>query len=329
MEGDAMFIPHELGDYLFLSPVSELVWIGSNKHTNAEVLIRVFPKRHTEVLVPQLSAECAIVREIHHPLLAKFLGMLEDENFIYLITDPPHAQTVRDFVMKNGPVSEASALIFFGQFAEIFEEFSRIESARFRVTIDSVYVNDECKITQFYLNFEGTPQDIRFRSPEVISGQLYSQAGVVWSAGLFLYYMTTGRLPFDGEAEDQIRRSILQSHPEIPSVLSPNLAALLGKMLTKNPITRLKMSQVAAHPWMKDAPVQVKAVFVQFTQPSVRNAIEGRPRIGSSGQIKPHVASKSPALGSNIRVTPKRSFAPIAGRGANVFALNPQHAKPD
>lgn len=48
-----------------------------------------------------------------------------------------------------------------------------------------------------------------YASPEVISGKLYAGPEVdVWSCGVILYVMLTGKLPFDDEAIPQLFKKI-------------------------------------------------------------------------------------------------------------------------
>jgi serine/threonine protein kinase len=300
-----------LGHYIFLSPRGDLLWIGNDTRTNEDVLIRIIPKNRPDDVMAKITAEYAVLRELDHPLLAKYHETLEDDHFLYIITDPPHSQSVRDFITRCGPVSDSQALGFFAEFAEISEYFEAAESTNFKVTIDTVYVDDDFHLVQFYVNLDSASFDVRFDPPEVLSNRQFTAASVVWSAAIFLFYITVGSLPFEGPDDDQIRRAILQSRLEIPAALSANLSALLGKMLTKNPITRIEMSQMASQPWVMGEAGEPAPVFVKLTHPREKRETDTRLR-AASGNIK--TTQSKGALRDPIRTMPRKSYGGTVAR---------------
>lgn len=85
----------------------------------------------------------------------------------------------------------------------------------------------------------GTP---RFMSPEQIMGQELDGRSDLYSLGVILYQLTTGKRPVQGETLAAIFRSITQDTPEPPHVLEPMLPEPLStaimRLLAKNPADR-------------------------------------------------------------------------------------------
>jgi len=85
----------------------------------------------------------------------------------------------------------------------------------------------------------GTP---RFMSPEQLMGQELDGRSDLYSLGVILYQLTTGKRPFQGETLAAIFRSITQDTPESPHVLEPMLpealSATIMRLLEKNPADR-------------------------------------------------------------------------------------------
>jgi hypothetical protein len=83
----------------------------------------------------------------------------------------------------------------------------------------------------------------------MLKGENYTQKADVWSAGVLLYAITTGSLPFSDHDVSNILKKIISQDLMIPSFVSPLLMSLLSKMLCKDPATRITVSAIKQHPW--------------------------------------------------------------------------------
>jgi serine/threonine protein kinase len=106
--------------------------------------------------------------------------------------------------------------------------------------------------TQARLTRAGTTVGtVMYMSPEQARGEETDERSDIWSLGVVLYEMLTGKPPFKGEHEQAIIYSILNTPPEPVSRLKPgvpkDLEQLLDKALAKNPTDRYQwMSDFAA-----------------------------------------------------------------------------------
>jgi serine/threonine protein kinase len=88
-------------------------------------------------------------------------------------------------------------------------------------------------------------------APEMLSGKPYTAAIDVWSAGVILYALAVGELPFSGSTREETVDLVIESEPKYPEELSPQIRDLLSKILKKNPAERYSLAQIAGHSWMK------------------------------------------------------------------------------
>merc|ERR1711935_670964 len=84
--------------------------------------------------------------------------------------------------------------------------------------------------------FCGTPDYI---APEIIAYMPYGRSVDWWSYGVLIYEMLTGQPPFDGEDEDELFMSIMDSAPKYPRSLHSNSVQFCKSLMQKNPKKRL------------------------------------------------------------------------------------------
>lgn len=95
----------------------------------------------------------------------------------------------------------------------------------------------------------------------MIKGQSYTTAADIWSAGIFLYSIVAGHLPYDDENIQRLLQKIVYTDVHYPGFMSPPLVDLLKKMLAKNPEARITLDKIKEHHWFS----QTDSAFLSTT----------------------------------------------------------------
>lgn len=105
-------------------------------------------------------------------------------------------------------------------------------------------LDDTCHTSQ------GSPA---FQPPEIANGlECFSGFKVdVWSSGVTLYNIATGKYPFEGDNIYKLFENIGKGEYIIPRELDHLLQSLLDGMLQKDPSDRLDVQQIRQHDWVK------------------------------------------------------------------------------
>lgn len=110
--------------------------------------------------------------------------------------------------------------------------------------LDRFAEDDTCHTSQ------GSPA---FQPPEIANG-LDSFSGFkvdIWSSGVTLFNITTGKYPFEGDNIYKLFENIGSGEFEVPPEVDPLLADLLRGMLDKDPQRRLTLEHVQHHGWVR------------------------------------------------------------------------------
>ncbi|KAK9793436.1 hypothetical protein WJX73_000668 [Symbiochloris irregularis] len=119
----------------------------------------------------------------------------------------------------------------------------------------------------------GTPDYI---APEVLKCETHDgKKADIWSAGVLLYVLLTGCLPFThaGDPDSNSERLAIMT-PRIvagecmqPEHLTPMALHLVNRMMTVDPAQRITLAQIKAHPWFQDnLPAQLKEMNFDLLQ---------------------------------------------------------------
>lgn len=110
--------------------------------------------------------------------------------------------------------------------------------------LDLFNIDDWCYTSQ------GSPA---FQAPELAEGvERFSGYKVdIWSSGVTLYSITTGKYPFEGENIYRLFEKISKGEFSIPQELDSTLQDLLLGMLKKDPNERFTLNQVKIHSWVR------------------------------------------------------------------------------
>ncbi|MBR7118895.1 MAG: protein kinase [Lentisphaeria bacterium] len=205
----------------------------------------------------RLLREARIARKIRHRNLVPVIdaNVLPDANIAYIVMEYVDGETL-DELISTAPLPESAALYVCRCVALVLAEAEKhsivhrdikpsnilIDRAgNVKVTdlgiakIDKSSVRCDEPVTQGE-KLLGTPD---YASPE----QLRDSSSVdiradIYSLGATLYHMLSGRKPFSGNGVFNLMAQILESNPpEIPGI-SPATAALVKKMMAKEPSER-------------------------------------------------------------------------------------------
>lgn len=142
----------------------------------------------------------------------------------------------------------------------------------------------------------GTPQ---YLSPEQALGRGVDARSDLYSVGIMLFQLVTGRLPFDADSPLAIAYAHVQEEPVAPSSINrslpPAVDALVARALKKNPNERFPSAEV-----MRDECLRV-ASSLQAAAPSIVPGAQTPSGAGVGSAVFPPVDQGTPMPPGNVQ----------------------------
>jgi len=136
----------------------------------------------------------------------------------------------------------------------------------------------------------GTPY---YTAPEMINNQPYALPSDIWSLGICLYECLATHLPFKGESDVDLVKSITsEDPPPLPDHYSQDVRGLVRWMLQKTPERRPTISQLLATPVV----VKHMAQFIKEYRPMHIEERQRRAQIKDMNQQAHKITEKNKAI---------------------------------
>ncbi|MFD8228459.1 protein kinase [Streptomyces massasporeus] len=150
----------------------------------------------------------------------------------------------------------------------------------------------------------GTPQ---YLSPEQALGRGVDARSDLYSVGIMLFQLVTGRLPFEADSPLAIAYAHVQEEPPVPSSINrslpPAVDALIARALKKNPNERFPSAEA-----MRDECLRVAASF-SAAPPSIVPGTQAPSGAGVGSAVFPPVDQATPTPSGQVQ-TPYQPTPP-------------------
>ncbi|KAK8845465.1 hypothetical protein IAR55_006178 [Kwoniella newhampshirensis] len=212
-----------------------------------------------------IEREIVIMKLIDHPNVLNLYDVWETSSELYLIMEYVPGGELFDYLVKRGRLPVSEALHYFQQIIHAVDYCHRFNICHRDLKPENLLLDKDknIKVADFGMAaweagermLETSCGSPHYASPEIVAGKAYhGSSSDIWSCGIILFALLTGRLPFD---DDNIR-SLLQKVKvgvfEMPDEIKNPARDLLSRMLEKDPEKRITMPEILTHPFFVSRP---------------------------------------------------------------------------
>ena len=240
-----------------------IVKLGTHSLTNQPVAIKILDKTKITSIEDKerISREIKIMKKINHFNITKLYTIIETKYIIYLIQEYVQGKELNDYLYTKGKLSEQEACKFFHQIISGLSYLHHIGITHRDFKPENILLTNDnkiLKIIDFGLgNMYKKGQLLKtgcgspcYIPPEMIKEEGYNaEKSDIWSAGIILYLMLCGHLPFYEEDNQLMYDKIIKGDYNISNFLSDEAKDIIKKILEVDPKKRLSFEEIKEHPW--------------------------------------------------------------------------------
>ena len=232
------------------------VYLGIDMNTGVNVAIKILKPEFSsdEEFIRRFDAEAKSVASLNHANIVKVYGVGHEGNFRYIVPAYIEGITVKDLINQNGHLDWRNAVPIVIQIGLALDYAHQNGIVHRDIKPQNILISRDrvAKITDFgiaraasttTITMTGVQMgSVHYFSPEQARGGNVGPQSDVYSLGVSLFEMVTGRLPFDGDSNVAIAVKHLQETPPVPSSLMQGipkgLDSIIAKCMQKSPERR-------------------------------------------------------------------------------------------
>ena len=209
------------------------------------VAIKVLRTEFSEdrTFVAKFRTEAQSAAGLEHPNIVNIYDVGSEEGLYFIVMEYVEGITLKTYIEKKGQLSFKESVSIAIQVARGIEAAHNKQITHRDIKPQNIIISTEgkVKVTDFGIARAASSNTIssdvmgsvHYSSPEQARNGFVDGRSDIYSLGIVMYEMVTGRVPFDGDTTVAVAIQHLQEEITPPSTYAPNLPISLEKIILK------------------------------------------------------------------------------------------------
>lgn len=224
------------------------VYKATDKVLKRNVAVKILRDEFTtdDEFIKRFEVEAQSAARLTHPNIVSIYDVGVDGNLYYIVMELIQGKTLKEIIIKEkGPLPWKWSINVSIQIASALEMAHRNNIIHRDIKPHNIIITEDgvAKVTDFGIAkavsnstitaFGTTIGSVHYFSPEHARGGFTDAKSDLYSLGVVMYEMVTGRVPFDADTPVSVALKHMQEEPVEPIELNPNLPIAVNKIIMR------------------------------------------------------------------------------------------------
>ena len=215
---------------------------------NRYVAVKILRDEFTtdEEFIKRFEVEAQSAASITHPNIVSVYDVGVDGNLYYIVMELIKGKTLKEIIVEEkGPLPWKWSVNIAGQIASALETAHKNHIIHRDIKPHNIIITEDgvAKVTDFGIAkavsnstitaFGTTIGSVHYFSPEHARGGYTDEKSDLYSLGVVMYEMLTGKVPFDADTPVSVALKHMQEEPVPPIEVNPNIPSAVNDIIMK------------------------------------------------------------------------------------------------
>lgn len=214
---------------------------------NRFVAVKVLKDEYTtdNEFIKRFNVEAQAVASLTHPNIVSVYDVGKEDNLHYIVMELIQGKTLKEIIKEDGALSWKWSVNIAIQIASALEAAHKNNIVHRDIKPHNIIITEDgiAKVTDFGIAkavsnstitaFGTTMGSVHYFSPEHARGGYTDAKSDIYSLGVVLYEMVTGRVPFDADTPVSIALKHMHEEPVEPIKINPLIPTSVNKIILK------------------------------------------------------------------------------------------------
>ncbi len=224
-----------------------IVYKAKDHILNRYVAVKILKDEFTtdEEFIKRFNTEAQAVASLTHPNIVSVYDVGNEGDLYYIVMELIQGKTLKEIIVSDGALSWKWSVNVAIQIASALETAHRNNIIHRDIKPHNIIITEDgiAKVTDFGIAksvsnstitaFGTTLGSVHYFSPEHARGGFTDAKSDLYSLGVVLYEMLTGKVPFDADTPVSVALKHMQETPVEPININPSIPMAVNKIVMK------------------------------------------------------------------------------------------------